>query len=101
MHPADRLFAGDDPEGFRSLLLRSTVAGLLRFLGQYSHEAFADIVVGCYDYEPFSSFMPFLAIMIRQDVGAMITKAFEIIDRSRSAPELHLICLNSYPRAQH
>ena len=33
--------------------------GLLRFMAQHPHETFADIVVGCYDYDPFGSFLPF------------------------------------------
>ncbi|OJG00062.1 LacI family DNA-binding transcriptional regulator [Pararhizobium antarcticum] len=77
----------------RAFFINSSInfEGLLRFLGQHPHETFADIVVGCYDYDPFGSFLPFPVIMIRQDVESMIAKAFEIIDQPRSAPQLHLI----------
>ncbi len=77
----------------RAFFINSSInfEGLLRFLGQHPHETFADIVVGCYDYDPFGSFLPFPVIMIRQDVDGMISKAFEIVDQGRSPPELHLI----------
>ena len=52
---------------------------------------FADLVVGCYDYDPFASFLPFPVIMIRQDVEGMITKAFDVIEEARPQPRIHLI----------
>jgi LacI family transcriptional regulator, fructose operon transcriptional repressor len=65
--------------------------GLLRFLGQHSHETFADIVVGCYDYDPFGSFLPFPVFMIRQDSEAMIAKGFEILSDRRAPAATHLV----------
>jgi LacI family fructose operon transcriptional repressor len=77
----------------RGLFINSSInfEGLLRFMAQHSHETFADIVVGCYDYDPFGSFLPFPVVMIRQDLEAMLAKAFEIIDESRPAAKVHLI----------
>ena len=60
-------------------------------MAQHPHEAFADIVVGCYDYDPFGSFLPFPVIMIRQDADAMITKAFQILSENRPAVRTYLI----------
>jgi len=72
----------------RALFVNSSInfEGLLRFMAQHPNEAFQDLVVGCYDYDPFGSFLQFPVIMIRQDVDGMITKAFEIMSETR--PEI-------------
>jgi LacI family fructose operon transcriptional repressor len=77
----------------RGLFINSSInfEGLLRFMSQHPDEAFADIVVGCYDYDPFGSFLPFPVIMIRQDADAMITKAFQILSENRPAVRTYLI----------
>ncbi|MBB2971791.1 LacI family DNA-binding transcriptional regulator [Mesorhizobium sp. RMAD-H1] len=77
----------------RGLFINSSInfEGLLRFLAQHPHETFSDIVVGCYDYDPFGSFLPFPVLMIRQDVERMLAKAFEIMEEPRPAVEIHLI----------
>ncbi|MBB4568728.1 LacI family DNA-binding transcriptional regulator [Rhizobium leucaenae] len=77
----------------RALFINSSInfEGLLRFMSAHPHETFADLVVGCYDYDPFGSFLPFPVIMMRQDVEGMITKAFELIEETRTPPKIHLI----------
>lgn len=77
----------------RALFVNSSInfEGLLRFMAGHPHENFADLTVGCYDYDPFASFLPFPVIMIRQDVEGMITKAFEVIEEGRPQPRIHLI----------
>lgn len=77
----------------RALFINSSInfEGFLRFLGNHPSESFSEIVVGCYDYDPFASFLPFPVVMIRQDIEAMLTKAFRIIDASPAAPRIHLI----------
>lgn len=81
---------GKLPRGF---FVNSSInlEGLMRFLAQHPHETFADIVVGCYDYDPFGSFLPFPVFMIRQDSEAMITKGFEILGTSRAPAVTHLV----------
>lgn len=59
--------------------------GLLRFMGQHDGEVFQDIVVGCFDYDPFGSFMPFPVYMIRQNIPEMLEKGFELI-KEQSLP---------------
>ncbi|TIU06193.1 MAG: LacI family transcriptional regulator, partial [Mesorhizobium sp.] len=54
-------------------------------------EMFSELVVGCYDYDPFGSFLPFPVIMVRQNIEAMITKAFELIDNATTTPQTFLI----------
>ncbi|MFS8114012.1 LacI family DNA-binding transcriptional regulator [Rhizobium jaguaris] len=77
----------------RALFINSSInfEGLLRFMSAHPHETFADLVVGCYDYDPFGSFLPFPVIMMRQDVEGMITKAFELIEETQTPPRIHLI----------
>ncbi|MGY4750491.1 LacI family DNA-binding transcriptional regulator [Pannonibacter sp. Q-1] len=65
--------------------------GLMRFLGQHPHETFADIIVGCYDYDPFGSFLPFPVYMIRQDSEAMIAQGFRILETTRPPVVTHLV----------
>ncbi|WP_083656352.1 LacI family DNA-binding transcriptional regulator [Mongoliimonas terrestris] len=77
----------------RALFVNSSInlEGLIRFMAHHPDDAFADLVVGCYDYDPFGSFLPFPVIMIRQDVEAMIARAFELLEEPRPAPRIHLI----------
>lgn len=77
----------------RALFINSSInfEGLLRFMSKHPPETFADIVVGCYDYDPFASFMPFPVIMIRQNAEKMLTKAFELLADTRPAIKTHLI----------
>jgi LacI family fructose operon transcriptional repressor len=77
----------------RGLFINSSInfEGLLRFMARHPHETFADIVVGCYDYDPFGSFLPFPVLMIRQDIEGMLAKAFELIEESRPLPKIYLI----------
>ena len=77
----------------RALFVNSSInfEGLLRFMSNHPREMFADLVVGCFDYDPFASFLPFPVLMMRQDVEGMITKAFELIREPFSAPTVHLL----------
>lgn len=77
----------------RAFFVNSSInlEGLLRFLAQHPHETFADIIVGCYDYDPFGSFLPFPVFMIRQDSEAMIAKGFAILEAKREPAVTHLV----------
>lgn len=77
----------------RGLFINSSInlEGLLRFMVEHPDEPLNDIVVGCYDYDPFASFLSFPVISILQDVEGMIAKAFELMDQRVTQPELHLI----------
>lgn len=65
--------------------------GLMRFLANYPQDAFADIVVGCFDYDPFASFLPFPLFMIRQDAEMMITRGLSILSTPRPPISTHLV----------
>ncbi|MCV3736123.1 LacI family DNA-binding transcriptional regulator [Rhizobium sp. TRM96647] len=77
----------------RAFFVNSSInlEGLLRFLAQHPHETFADIIVGCYDYDPFGSFLPFPVFMIRQDSEAMIAKGLAILEAKREPAATHLV----------
>ncbi|MEN3397135.1 substrate-binding domain-containing protein [Brucella melitensis] len=77
----------------RGLFVNSSInlEGLLRFMAEHPGEPLNDIVIGCYDYDPFASFLPFPVISILQDVEGMIAKAFDLMERRVTEPELHLI----------
>ncbi len=77
----------------RGLFINSSInlEGLMRFMAQHPKNMFDNIVVGCFDYDPFASFLPFPVFMVRQNVDAMITKAFEMIEREKIPPHICLI----------
>ncbi len=57
--------------------------GVLKYFATLPPEAFNNIVVGCYDYDPFASFIHFPVIMVRQNVDQLIAEAFRIIEERR------------------
>lgn len=65
--------------------------GLLRFMGKHDGEAFGDIVVGCFDYDPFGSFLPFPVYMIRPNISEMLEKGFELLESEETAPRIILV----------
>ena len=64
------------------LFINSTFAfeGVLKYFSTLPADAFGNIVVGCYDYDPFASFMHFPVIMVRQNVDRLMAEAFRIIE---------------------
>lgn len=62
------------------------INSLTVFEGAMTHFAalappdFDRTAVGCYDYDPIASFLPFPVHMVRQDSEAMIAQAFDLID---------------------
>ena len=83
----------------RAIIINSTInlEGFLRFMAGVPQAAFRDLVVGCYDYDPFASFLPFPVIMIRQNVEAMLARAFEIIADPEAAAGIHLVAPELVP----
>ncbi|TQX86032.1 MULTISPECIES: LacI family DNA-binding transcriptional regulator [Rhizobium] len=83
----------------RALFVNSSInfEGLLRFMSAHPHELFADLVVGCFDYDPFASFLPFPVFMMKQDVEGMLSKAFELIKQPSTHPLMHLVASQLVP----
>lgn len=70
------------------------VNSIRAFEGVVSHfvhlppEAFANSVIGCYDYDPFAAFMHFPVHMIRQNSNGLIDAAFALLDQGITKPVL-------------
>lgn len=65
--------------------------GLLRFMAKHDGETFGDIVVGCFDYDPFGSFLPFPVYMVRPNISEMLEKGFELLDAAEEAPRIVVV----------
>lgn len=65
--------------------------GLLRFMGRHDGEAFGDIVVGCFDYDPFASFLPFPVYMIKPDISKMLETGFDLLEDAPATPSVTII----------
>lgn len=74
----------------RTLFVNSTFAfeGVLKFFSTLPITEFDDMVIGCYDYDPFASFMHVPVLMMRQDVERLIGEAFSLIDADIREPIL-------------
>ncbi len=65
------------------------------FEGVMSHfvtlppSAFANTAIGCFDYDPFATFLQFPVYMIRQDAHGLIAKAYELLDHGETAAIMH------------
>ncbi len=72
------------------LFVNSTFAfeGVLRYFSKLPREDFSKISVGCYDYDPFASFMHFPVIMVRQNVQEMMKEAFIIMENGALEPKV-------------
>lgn len=65
--------------------------GLLRFMGRHDADVVSDIVVGCFDYDPFASFLSFPVYMIKPDISKMIEIGFELLETAPSEPLVTII----------
>lgn len=53
--------------------------------------AFTNTAIGCFDYDPFATFLQFPVYMIRQDAHGLITKAYELLDQGETAAIMHKV----------
>lgn len=77
----------------RCLFINSSInfEGLLRFMGRHDGEAFGDIVVGCFDYDPFASFLPFPVYMAKPNASEMLRRGFELLEAAPERPVIQMI----------
>ena len=61
--------------------------GAVRFIRTLPQAAFADLALGCFDWNPFAAFLPIPVAMIRQDVKTMVDRAFAFIDGELTADD--------------
>ena len=75
------------------LFVNSTFAfeGILRHFSQIPRDQFSNITVGCYDYDPFASFMHFPVIMVRQNVKKMMAEAFKAMESDSAEANVTMV----------
>jgi LacI family fructose operon transcriptional repressor len=54
--------------------------GVVQFFSTLPRSAIANTAIGCFDWDPVATFLPFPVLMIRQDAEQMIAKAFQLSD---------------------
>lgn len=82
------------PDGPTGLFVNSTISleGVVRWHSELASCA-DEVRYGCFDWDPFGSFLPGNVGMVEQDVNSMLTKAFELIGKSnRSNKQILIPC---------
>lgn len=71
----------------RGLFMASSVTleGVVRFLRGLPLEELKQCSIGSYDWDPFASYLRFPVHMVRQDVDALLSEAFQILDNADSS----------------
>ncbi len=80
------------PDGPAGLFVNSTIS--LEGVVQWHSELTGDrnqVRYGCFDWDPFGSFLPGNVGMVEQDVNSMLIKAFEIIGNPNASVEPILV----------
>ena len=62
-----------------------TLEGVVRFLRGLPLEELKQCSIGSYDWDPFASYLRFPVHMVRQDVDALLSEAFQILDNADSS----------------
>jgi LacI family transcriptional regulator, fructose operon transcriptional repressor len=67
----------------KGLFINSTqpLEGVVRFLKTLPSKELTQCAFGCYDWDPFASFLSFPLLMVKQNTEALMQKAFELIDK--------------------
>lgn len=75
------------------LFINSTIAfeGVFRFLKSLPPAALSNVVIGCYDWDPFLSYLQFPVAMVRQNGGELIAKAFQLIEEESPEATVTLV----------
>ncbi len=85
----DKLIAsgGLPPQG---MFVNSTISleGVMRWVRRTGHLDDRSIVLGCFDWDPFVALLGNEIEMVKQDVPAMLSTVFEIIDSGASTPAI-------------
>ena len=58
----------------------------VQFFTTLPRSAVRNISIGCFDWDPIATFLPFPVLMVRQDAGQMIADAFAMIDSFDDEP---------------
>ncbi|MBF0280503.1 MAG: LacI family DNA-binding transcriptional regulator [SAR324 cluster bacterium] len=65
----------------------TALEGIVRYLKKLPHENYAEMVIGCFDWDPFASFLSIPILMVRQDTEKLISEAYRMIDEYPSNRE--------------
>jgi LacI family transcriptional regulator, fructose operon transcriptional repressor len=80
------------PDGPAGLFVNSTIAleGVVRWYTDLAPHLAQNLRYGCFDWDPFGSFLPGNVGMVEQDVSAMLEQAFALIGTSEG-PKLPIL----------
>jgi LacI family fructose operon transcriptional repressor len=86
---------GVEPKSPTGLFVNSTISleGVVRWYNQLGSRA-VQVRYGCFDWDPFGSFLPGNVGMIEQDVDTMLAKVFELMSEPSGSMEKFLIPCN-------
>lgn len=72
----------------RGMFVNSTISleGVIRWIRRSGHLDDRNLVLGCFDWDPFVTLLGNGIEMVRQDVPGMLAKVFEIIESGASKP---------------
>lgn len=89
---AHQMLAGFRPEGPSGLFVNSTISleGVVRWHNELGPSRRL-LRYGCFDYDPFGSFLPGNIGMVEQDVVGMLERVFALIGAPEPRAETHLI----------
>jgi LacI family transcriptional regulator, fructose operon transcriptional repressor len=97
---AAKALASFEPDGPAGLFVNSTISleGVVRWHSELKRGA-DKVIYGCFDWDPFGSFLPGNVGMVEQDVTTMLTKAFELIGKPTALSEPILVSckLRAFP----
>jgi LacI family fructose operon transcriptional repressor len=71
--------------------------GALSYLVNLPADAFAETAVGCYDYDPFGSFLQFPVHMVAQNSRELIQRCFALLDAGVRDPVLEMVAPELVP----
>lgn len=89
---AARVLKNFQPDGPSGLFVNSTISleGVVRWHRELARGA-DKVRYGCFDWDPFGSFLPGNVGMVEQDVATMLSKAFELIGKPNISNERILV----------
>jgi LacI family transcriptional regulator, fructose operon transcriptional repressor len=65
--------------------------GVLSYFVTLPPEAFAQSVIGCFDYDPVAAYLQFPVYMVRQNSSQLIAKAYELLEAGDKSEVLYKI----------
>jgi LacI family fructose operon transcriptional repressor len=71
--------------------------GAMKHLARLAPADFVGTAVGCYDYDPIASFLPFPVHMMRQNAEGLVARAFALIDAGTDAPVMDEVAPDLLP----